>query len=395
MFAIIIAIVAAVLSLAAPVRVEAQTPSVSLNKIGQTWYDYVGLTPGATLSYGSCFGASSHPAACSFDSKGNAAGGGPRIPCGSWTPSGEGARLFAVHGVPTSSTLQNPYGRHALYSDSTCSTEIAAVTYTYPTSLPVFRVRDITSDSATIDIQDAFETHMIPHWSWRLTPGDGACMNTHDPRGNPLAALGESNGRTIVIGGITDFNEASPETSLSGLSADTTYTFDIYPANYTGRNLPCLARDKATSVTFTTLPSPPGPPPPSNPTAQSDGAGRVTVAWERSEEPGVAGYEYRLQQGEREPGAWRRVPGSNADTTSVTIDLTTGAARVSNLRSAAAPMVQWTISVRAVNAAGEPGTLATVKVEAAAAATVPAVPLAGLATLALLLFLSGKRRWNG
>lgn len=75
MFAIIIAIVAAVLSLAAPVRVEAQTPSVGLNKIGQTWYDYVGLTPGATLSYGSCFGASSHPAACAFDSKGNAAGG--------------------------------------------------------------------------------------------------------------------------------------------------------------------------------------------------------------------------------------------------------------------------------------------------------------------------------
>ena len=133
--------------------------------------------------------------------------------------------------------------------------------------------------------------------------------------------------------------------------------------------------------------------------AVTDGSGSVTLSWERyagdpdsDKEP--ASYEYAL----RRPGGpveeWTTVPGSNADTTSVTIDLRPG---------------QWIVYLRARNADGNAGGLFTTTVTVTAAGpaepeapepagpetVVPALPLAGLVTLALVLFLGGQRQRRG
>ena len=87
-------------------------------------------------------------------------------------------------------------------------------------------------------------------------------------------------------------------------------------------------------------------------------------------------------------GEWRTVPGSNADTTSVTIDLAAGAAVAVN--NATPPMVEWTIHLRARDVNGNAGGVFTTTVNATAdGTTVPAVPLAGLAMLEWLLILAG------
>ena len=159
--------------------------------------------------------------------------------------------------------------------------------------------------------------------------------------------------------------------------------------------------------------APPGPAParPAEVTAAvDDGGGRVTLAWSHPRDPTVTGYQYRLQQGEQPPGPWLPVEDSDGDTTSVTIDLATGAARAGAQPAAALSpgearadtdagveaqpaAVEWTIWVRAWSRGG-PGLSARTVVSAAPApaAPVPAVPAAWLGVQALLLLWCRRRR---
>ena len=146
--------------------------------------------------------------------------------------------------------------------------------------------------------------------------------------------------------------------------------------------------------------APPGPAP-ARPAevaaAVDDGGGRVTLAWSHPRDPTVTGYQYRLQQGGQSPGPWLPVEGSDGDTTSVTIDLATGAARAGSaaVAPAAAPAVEWTIWVRAWSRGG-PGLSARTVVSAPAApaapAPVPAVPAAWLGVQTVLLLWCCRRR---
>ena len=120
----------------------------------------------------------------------------------------------------------------------------------------------------------------------------------------------------------------------------------------------------------------------------------MTLSWTNPGDPDIASYEYSIRQAGGPVGEWRTVPGSNADTTSVTIDLATGEAVAVN--NATPPMVEWTIHLRARDTNGNAGGIFTTTVNTEAAGeTVPAVPLAGLAMLALFLFMSGQRRRKG
>lgn len=155
-------------------------------------------------------------------------------------------------------------------------------------------------------------------------------------------------------------------------------------------------------MTFTTLGGS-GPPPPDPPTGVEGGepttdvtGESVTISWANPGDPGIATYEYSLRQAGGPAGEWTTIPGSNADTTSVTIDLATGEARAVN--NATPPMVEWTIHLRARDTNGNAGGIFTTTVNAAAAGpgtVVPALPLAGLVTLALVLFLGGQRQRKG
>ena len=119
----------------------------------------------------------------------------------------------------------------------------------------------------------------------------------------------------------------------------------------------------------------------------------MTISWANPGDPDIASYEYLLRQAGGAAGEWTTIPGSNADTTSVTIDLATGEARAAN--NATAPMAEWTIHLRARDTNGNAGGIFSTTVNAAAAGpgtVVPALPLAGLVTLALVLFLGGQRQ---
>ena len=378
----IVAVVAAVLSLAAPVAVEAQTPTLTVgeNLIGSRSIDYSGFTVGSTYYSGYCHGVSSSPATCDHSSS--------TFPLGvltlncnenfSWViGAGETSGEFGGQfGIPTSGQITAPYVRWAAYSDSTCSTEVAAVTFTMTTSLPAWRVRGITDDSATIYVEGDFSTHRILGWDYMLTPG-GICNGQGADYSLPLQ------------------DRRTPSTTLTGLSAGTIYTYDIHGGSEAGA---CYGQPVAT-VSFTTTGDPgggpplPTPDPPTEVETTTDGNGSVTISWSNPGDPDIASYEYLLRQGGQPAGEWRTVPGSNADTTSVTIDLTTGeAVAVNNVT----PMVEWTIHLRARDVNGNAGGIFTTTVNAAADGTVvPAVPLAGLAMLALFLFLGGWRRRNG
>ena len=142
-----------------------------------------------------------------------------------------------------------------------------------------------------------------------------------------------------------------------------------------------------------TLGGPPGPAParPADVTAAvDDGGGRVTLGWSHPRDPSVTGYQYRLQQGEQPPGPWLPVEDSDGDTTSVTIDLATGAARAGAdaVAGASPPAVEWTIWVRAWSRGG-PGLSARTVVSAA---PVPAVPAAWLGVQAVLLLWCRRKR---
>ena len=374
--AIVIAIVAAVLSLAAPVAVDAQTPTPTLtegrNTFGHWSINYSGFPSGQTYTVGYCGHATAHPASCTFDSMGLASGG----QCGGLyggSPTGSGT-LYAVYGVP-SFDLGLPYTRFAIYSDANCATEVASVTFTHPASVrPTWGVRDITHDSATIYVEGAFLTHGVVDWGYRLTPGGGACTNVDTPEEYGYQAT------------------ESPTSRLTGLSAGSTYTYDIYLWG-------CQPGTLFSSVTFTT-PGGSGPPPPAPPTgveataveATTDGSGSVTLSWANPGDPDIATYEYYLQRAGGPAGEWRTVPGSNADTTSVTIDLATGEARaVNNVNNAAPPMVEWTIYLRARGRNGNAGQSASTVVSAAVGTNVPALPAGWALGLAFLLFRAAAR----
>ncbi len=130
-------------------------------------------------------------------------------------------------------------------------------------------------------------------------------------------------------------------------------------------------------------PLPPAPPePPAGVETTSDEDGSVTISWAHPGDPDIATYEYLLQRAGRAVGDWRTVPGSDADTTSVTIDLTTGEARAVNN---AAPPAEWTILLRARDRNGNAGGIARTTVTAAET-PVPAVPAAWLGVQAVLLW---------
>lgn len=131
-------------------------------------------------------------------------------------------------------------------------------------------------------------------------------------------------------------------------------------------------------------------------------AGRVTLSWPNPGDPSIATYEYALRQAGGRIGEWTTVPGSNADTTSVMIDLEAGTAVAVN--NATPPMVEWIVYLRARNVDGHAGRYVEVVVSGAAGpaepeapepgpeTVVPALPLAGLASLFVVLFLGGLLR---
>ena len=380
----IVAIAAAVLSLAAPVAVEAQALQVQVNEIGATRITYSGFTAGVSYYSGGCHHATAHPASCSFDSMGVPVGGDPAgfLECRETlrTTNVNTSGLFVGGRWGTGLSEVGAYTRIAAYSDSACTTEVASQTYTTPATYPTWRARDVTSDSATIYIEDPLSTHYITYWDAILEPGNRGCVFDGDRWAG------------------ADLPTESPTQRLSGLSSGTTYTYSIYKV----ANLICTG-DPVATVTFTTEGSgPPGPlpEPPTGvdggePTTAVDG-GSVTISWANPGDPDIATYEYSLRQAGGPAGEWTTVPGSNADTTSVTIDLATGEAIAVN--NATPPMAAWTIHLRARDTNGNAGGIFTTTVNAAAVGpgtVVPALPLAGLVTLALVLFLGGQRQRNG
>ena len=369
-------VLVAVLSLAVPVAVDAQTPTVTVTENTQmvTRISLSGFTAG-TYYLGGCSGTTA-PASCTYDSMGEATSLAGYGSCDSVMLGPSGTNVNTIHGLLSNRQRTEPYRRFAVYSDSACTTEVTSVSYTKPTTLPSWRARDITDDSATIYIEEAYSTHGIFRWDYTLAPGNVGCTRVHLP-GRP------------------GLPTASPVSSLTGLSAGTTYTYSVHASG--------ICDDSAiATVTFTTHggSGPPGPAPPTGVEATAveattDGSGSVTLSWSNPGDPDIATYEYYLQRAGGPAGEWRTVAGSNADTTSVTIDLTTGEAVAGNARGVTPPMVEWTIYLRARGVNGAASRATSTVVSTAAGTVVPALPLAGLATLALLLFLGGMRRRNG
>ena len=392
--------VVGVLSLAAPVAVEAQTPTptltVDVNMVYTTVLNYSGFTPGS-YHIGICSRPSTLPTSCNFTTPSPV---GPR----DRTAGGDGVcraqpQTFSTSGMawgttgfaPSPADARLRHQRTAAYSDATCQTEVAGVSFTRPPVwIPTWSARGITEDSATIYIQEPFLTHGILDWDAKLTPG-GSCTRVSKARNSAVWPDPRTDGETWTWSTLSQAESPTPR--LTGLSAGTTYTYSIY--DYCSDTYDW---EPVASVTFTTLVG--APPPPDTPTgveATTDGSGSVTLSWANPGDPDIASYEYYLQRAGGPAGEWRTVAGSNADTTSVTIDLTTGEAVAGNARGVS-PMVEWTIYLRArgVNGSASRATSTVVSTVAGGGGTVvPALPLAGLATLALLLFLGGKRRRNG
>ena len=142
--AAIVAVFAAVLSLAAPVAVDAQTPTLTVdrNLIGQYAIAYNGFTVGTTYYSHSCRHASASPASCTCS---GATGIAATVTSGIW---------YFKHWIMTPDEIDeinNPHVRYAVYSDANCASEVAFVTFTQPTTgIPTWRARDITDDTATI-----------------------------------------------------------------------------------------------------------------------------------------------------------------------------------------------------------------------------------------------------
>ena len=370
-FAAIVAVFAVVLSLAAPVAVDAQTWTVTDPAYGNTQFTATGLNAGATYYRAFCYGQTAFPAACTSQRVNSCSDVG--------SAQNDGNMVF-THGRGWA-VGDFSYVRHELFSDSSCGTLVVSINFRVPDP-PRLVARDVSETSARLDLEGAFSAHKLAWWNYKRDPG-GVC--------------------TL---GATDrpATDGTPNPILSGLQAGTTYTYDAFLMFFDDDNDPTCDSHHFGRVTFTTLggdgSAPPGPPPPDPPSGVDGGepttavsGGSVTLSWSNPGDSSIASYEYSIRQAGGAAGEWRTVPGSNADTTSVTIDLATGAAVAVN--NATPPMVEWTIHLRARDVDGNAGGIFTTTVAASAGEMVPALPLAGLAMLALFLFMSGQRQRKG
>ena len=370
----IVAVFAAVLSLAAPVAVDAQTWTLTDPAYGNTQYTVTGVTAGVTYYWVTCAGETAYPSACTAN----------RVSaCFATAAAQSDGTMVFTHGRGWGQGFS--YRRWELFSDSSCSSLVVSVNFRTPDP-PRLVARDVTETSARLDLEGPFSAHKMAWWSYKRDPG-GVCTlgATDDPA-----------------------TDGTPNPILSGLQAGTTYTYNAFIVSFDGdNNLRCGSSSNAFgNTTFTTRgvdeTDPPGPPPPDPPSGVDGGepttavnGGSVTLSWSNPGDPDIASYEYSIRQAGGPAGEWTTIPGSNADTTSVTIDLATGAAVAVN--NATPPMVEWTIHLRARDVNGNAGGIFTTKVSAAAGAgtVVPALPLAGLVMLALVLFLGGQRKRKG
>ena len=227
--------------------------------------------------------------------------------------------------------------------------------------------------------------------SWFYRRPDAEIATTEDARGRDVT------GRRCTQVFTTYRNGGNRTDPVFGTlpAIGTTHTFIAYQGAHGSPDsiggLVCDEASRLATVTFTYDPSEPEPEPvpetyetPEPPTgvvAVADGSCSVTLSWDNPGDPDIASYEYQSRQRGDPPAVWRMVPGSNADTTSVTIDLTMCDER------------DWIIYLRARDVHGHAGRYTVTVVSAASVTVVPAVPLAGLAMLAfVLLFLGGQRK---
>ena len=424
----IVAVFAAVLSLAAPVAVDAQVSfTLTDRSYGHTQATATGLTPGQEYYLQWCEGDQLTWQLCSSR---EAWENGPRDTyapgLGSCTPLGtagaSGTLVYTYRGgwgVPPRGlpelawtlftdppTLVPPDdGEHDDYSWLRCRNAVPGAFVSIPDlrdQAPILIARDVTETSATLALEGPYSSHKMDRWAYIVYWDSDRGLYTVSER-----AAGCTLGATP-----TPEIHGAPNPHLSGLLPGTTYRVQLYGSAVTGafgarpyRNTDeCRIHLSRYSIppgdwggiSFTTKgDSVPAPAAPAGVEATTDGSGSVTLSWEHpgeSDDPvkEPARYEYRLRREGQGVGDWTTVPGSNADTTSVTIDLTTGA--VVAVNNATPPMVEWTIYLRARNADGTPGRYTETVVTAGPETVVPALPLAGLVTLALVLFLGGQRQ---
>ncbi len=371
------AVVLAALSLAA--SVDAQTLTVE----NLTFHSGDLVLGGHTGNWYArvCTGESSYPATCSNACVGpntsdRALYGRSNSRRDAYDPA------WSWGGDGTETQARSSYVTATAYSDSSCQTTLDTENFRVPP--PGFRFVARTPDPPYDDTPDTlwFDFSPPPGYSFyytykRIVGGGGLSGCRFGNYSSPVDAPGFA----------------------SNLDPGTEYTFHAYSGPG------CDPRMQFGSVTFTTdsaggfggSPSEPSertPDPPTELEASPTGSGAVTVIWENPGNPNISFYEYLLEQARQQRGGeWRRIAGSNADTTSVTIDLTTGEARAGAARGATPPMTEWIISLRARDVNGNTGARARTTVTAAAE-TVPALPVAWALGLALLLALSGGKRFR-
>ena len=402
----IVAIAAAVLSLAAPVDVAAQVSfTLTDSSFGRTQATATGLTPGHVYYMGETNGAIR--LGCGVERAADASGTLVITYRGGWGAGQQQGpwewHLFADPHPPLDSEGEG---------DNLCRNPVPGGIVSIPLDtrrqVPKLIARDVTETSATLALEGPYSSHKMDRWAYRVRWD--SLQGYYSPYRDQAAACTLGATPTPEIHG-------APNPYLSGLEPGTTYEVHLYGRprfttdeqgawpDFEGVEFECSI--ELTTVLslgigpphkrfrFTTKGvSAPAPAAPAGVEATTDGSGGVTLSWEHPgtsdpvEEP--ARYEYRLRRAGQQVGDWTTVPGSNADTTSVTIDLTTGA--VVAVNNATPPMVEWTIYLRARNADGTPGRYTETVVTAGPETVVPALPLAGLVTLALVLFLGGQRQ---
>ena len=363
-------VLAAVLSLAAPVDAQ---QTLTVENLGFDSGDLV--LSGHTGNWYArvCTGESSYPATCSSACVGPNTS--DRALYRSDVRNDTHDPAWSWGGDGTEAQARSSYVTATAYSDSSCQAPLATENFRVPR--PGFRLVTRTPDPPYDD----------PGLLWfDFSPS---------PDYN-FAYLYKVVGRDGCWAGY-QFSPPSAPGSVQTLPG-TEYTVHVYSFS----SPRCDPRMQFGSVTFTTppadstTPTPPAgsPDPPAELEAAPVGSGAVTVSWEAPADPdSIAWYEYLIRETARQEGEWRRVAGSNADTTSFTIDLTTGEARAGVARGASPPMTEWIISLRARDVNGNAGARASTTVTTSAV-TVPALPAAWALGLAILLALSGGKRFR-
>ena len=427
----IVAVFAAVLSLAAPVAVDAQVSfTLTDRSFGHTQATATGLTPGQEYYVHWCAGSQPTWLSCTQGPVHNREGWlqGFCTPLGTAGASGTLAYTYRGGWGPPSSSDARPNRAWVLFADPPtldspddpndesyswihCRNPVPGAIVSVPDlrgQAPILIARDVTETSATLALEGPYSSHKMDRWAYVVYWDSDRGLY---PMSEQTCTLGAAPTPEIYDPEIL----GTPNPHLSDLLPGTTYAVRLYgrgtyldgigaPVPPNPKGLECsleLTRifhppGERFGIRFTTKGvSVPAPAAPAGVEATTDGSGSVTLSWEHpgeSDDPvkEPARYEYRLRRGGQGVGDWTTVPGSNADTTSVTIDLTTGA--VVAVNNATPPMVEWTIYLRARNADGTPGRYTETVVTAGPETVVPALPLAGLVTLALMLFLGGQRQ---